>query len=644
MAANIKTIINEDPSTEILGVSRDDLKAGDIVHCFSADSALDTGYSWTMVHSPEGSTAELTVLDNQCSFTVDVEGPYLVRLVVDPDTEFEDSQYLRLRSLTRFGSLRLVAAGEQMGDFAIPSDLTGAGWAKDQNFNISSLGTELSAVCSSGRILYVDANRGFDDEQDQNVEVSGYGNFHKIQDAIDCAVDHITSPASETNVWTILVRTGVYVENLSMRSGVLMVAEGDVIVKAAADNQPHSFNGGEVRGVRFHSRSEEPEMGFIRLTGGEAVFQDCEISRLCNVSNQGSCVEVIANSRGHFKNCEIINEGNATDKPKAIELSDGSSLVLTDCHVQGGGGVNSQHGDCDVEITRSIIEATFANGYAVKSSGTLDISYSELVTDNEHALIVTPSEDFPDGGGQTHIRYTKIDPSYKYDSDMDVYDLKMVGVELEASTDFHSDVSVLGSIMIGTLEEQPDEDANDPILWANEDKRLLVDSQALAYDEDVAAVLGDLEEVAEEVTTVTTDVNALNALVNTLKVQITELQTKVAELESDGLASDKLTHLHRTVVEDLEFDCHDCDVYLAVQTVANGQHIINLEDSASSGRRLYICDETGLGEVIIRPTSTTASPSTINGLAGDMVIKNQTSVHLICSGLKDDGSVNWALN
>ena len=55
MAANIKTIINEDPSTEILGVSRDDLKSGDVVHCFSADSALDTGYSWTLVHAPDGS-------------------------------------------------------------------------------------------------------------------------------------------------------------------------------------------------------------------------------------------------------------------------------------------------------------------------------------------------------------------------------------------------------------------------------------------------------------------------------------------------------------------------------------------------------------------------------------------------------------
>lgn len=152
MAANIKTTLNGLAATELLGLSRDDLSAGDTVECVSVDAAMtEGGYVWSLAYVPSdgGGTSEaaLTVDGNKCEFTVDKEGPYLVRLVIDPGTEHEDQQYLRLRALTSTAGLRLIAAGEQISDDAvIPSDLTGYGWAEDQNKNLIGLANAIGGL------------------------------------------------------------------------------------------------------------------------------------------------------------------------------------------------------------------------------------------------------------------------------------------------------------------------------------------------------------------------------------------------------------------------------------------------------------------------------------------------------------------
>lgn len=152
MAANIKTTLNGNAATELLGISRDDLSAGDVVKCVSADAAMtEGGYVWSLAYVPSDgsglSEAALVVDGNKCEFTVDKEGPYLVSLVIDPGTEHEDQQYLRLRALTATAGLRLIAAGEQITDDAvIPSDLTGYGWADDQNKNLLGLANAIGGL------------------------------------------------------------------------------------------------------------------------------------------------------------------------------------------------------------------------------------------------------------------------------------------------------------------------------------------------------------------------------------------------------------------------------------------------------------------------------------------------------------------
>jgi hypothetical protein len=138
MAARIRSLRNG--LTPVDDASRDDLVAGDTVTVTAIDPA--TTYAWSLVFKPDGSTAAFSGSSSAVSpgtFTVDLDGPYLVRLVTNAGTGTESTQYVRLRALTTAG-LRLVAAGERRdGTGIIPVDATPEGWANDQNFNLQLL-------------------------------------------------------------------------------------------------------------------------------------------------------------------------------------------------------------------------------------------------------------------------------------------------------------------------------------------------------------------------------------------------------------------------------------------------------------------------------------------------------------------------
>ena len=138
MAARIRSLRNG--LTPVDDASRDDLVAGDVVTVAAIDPA--TTYAWSLVFVPEGSTAAFSGDPTAVSpgtFTVDLDGPYLVRLVTNAATPSESTQYVRLRALTAAG-LRLVAAGERRdGTGIIPVDASPEGWANDQNYNLQTL-------------------------------------------------------------------------------------------------------------------------------------------------------------------------------------------------------------------------------------------------------------------------------------------------------------------------------------------------------------------------------------------------------------------------------------------------------------------------------------------------------------------------
>jgi len=360
MAANIKTTLNGDAVTELLGSSRDDLAKGDVVTCVSADAALtDAGYAWSLAYVPSddggASEAELLVDGNSCEFTIDKEGPYLLKLVVDAGTEHEDEQYLRLRALTATAGLRLIAAGEQISDeVAIPSDLSGYGWAEDQNKNLRGLANAIGGLSD-------------------------------------------------------------------------VVSELDGVVEAN----------------RVAAEEDNTDLG-----------------------------------------ADLVG--------KISTLSD------------------------DVEANKNISDQQF-----------------------------------------------------------EAFDLK---------------VSML-KVADAAFE-------------------LEIDSNKTANDEAIAA----------------------------LQAQVVAL-TEALALVGDGSFNQK--YLHRTPVVDLEYLCHDCDVYLAVKTQEGMDTVIHLEPEAAEHRRLYIVDETALGRALVRPGVVDGVPAKIDGSEEDLVLENGAGVHLSCGGTTEDGVKEW---
>ena len=101
MAAEIRSTIPAKPTVD--NASRDDLAVGDVVTLEAVPPATGTTFVWTLVFVPEGSAAVLTppaaaFTAGPVTFTADLAGPYLVRLVVDAGLPTESTQYVRLRA------------------------------------------------------------------------------------------------------------------------------------------------------------------------------------------------------------------------------------------------------------------------------------------------------------------------------------------------------------------------------------------------------------------------------------------------------------------------------------------------------------------------------------------------------------------
>lgn len=152
MAAEIRSEVTAPvPKAAVDNASRDDLAVNDVVQLTAI--AGGTTFQWALVFVPAGSTAVLTpaaaaTTAGPVTFTVDKDGPYLVRLVVDAGLVTESTQYVRLRALTASLGLLLVAAGERRDSSGvIPVDVDIEGWANEQNSNLQAL--ETAAVARS---------------------------------------------------------------------------------------------------------------------------------------------------------------------------------------------------------------------------------------------------------------------------------------------------------------------------------------------------------------------------------------------------------------------------------------------------------------------------------------------------------------
>jgi len=437
--ASIHSLRNgADPYT---GTSRDDLALTDVVTVNAVQ--IGTAYQWSLAYIPEGSAAAFSgsvVARSPGTFTVDREGPYLVRLALtapqitvnavltagskftingvdltavagastpgsndfsvgsgtvagitaeieaaindgansftgivtasdaSPDVVFspvvdgvpitithtwpaadvtvgnlETEQYVRLRALTAYGALKLVAAGERYDTLRVPVDTTFDGWADEQNFNLLALLGLASVTAASTRVLYVDPVNG---------------DYQTIQAAIDYADSQTPSIATQ---WVVLVRPGVYVEDLTFYPWVNLFGwpGGEqsplVTVRNATAGLPHlihlpnpthSIN---VVNISFE-RLVASAVSTLRQTGsGRATFIRCSL----RAQGTGVAYQEFAGVAQFFES--QIYGGTSTPADYAIHVQNGANiLAMHRCSVEGRSGlllgtqVQAEIRDCSI--------------------------------------------------------------------------------------------------------------------------------------------------------------------------------------------------------------------------------------------------------------------------------------------------------
>ena len=350
----------------VINASRDDLEINDVVLLDSVNAG--TVYSWTIAFAPEGSTASFSgsaVAKSPGSFTVDVEGPYLIRLVFTDGTGSTE-QFVRLRALTSLGDLKLVAAGEGVYAVPVPVDGTAAGWADDQNGNLLSLLSLITKAGSGGRLLYVDPAQG---------------DYQTIQEALDYAQ---TQTPTAIAPWAVLVRPGTYTEDLTFYSHIHVFGApggGETkVVRIQNDTAAHSvFLAGSLDEVNltnlYFENPDTSANAVLSLSGaGTLTLSQCVVSAEGGASPQGPAILTAGTSalrvRGGILSSNsgasadsyalIVGDGttaslwNATVDIRGIHARAGSTLELRDCSIASSGsyGIRSEADFLDVELTK----------------------------------------------------------------------------------------------------------------------------------------------------------------------------------------------------------------------------------------------------------------------------------------------------
>ena len=354
----------------VTDASRDDLEINDVVLLNSVN--VGTDYSWTIAYSPEGSAASFSgsvVAQSPGSFTVDVDGSYLIRLMftgLSGTTE----QFVRLRALTAFGSLKLIAAGEAVSNIPVPVDITAAGWADEQNFNINTLLGFVKSVGASGRILYVDPLRG---------------DYITIQAAIDFAQSQGPTSASQ---WAVLVRPSLYVEDLIFRPFVHvfgwpggkrtnMVRVRNATTASQLFSLPTIGDETTVSEILFEQLSATANpLATISGVGRVTAF-DCTFLVGGSDATQGATFRTASGTSLRAIRCRFIGSSTSGAATFALEAQSISTMILRECSVSER-GLTMTEATVDMRDT-----ALTSNGtYAVWGNGALlDVRYSQIEGD-----------------------------------------------------------------------------------------------------------------------------------------------------------------------------------------------------------------------------------------------------------------------
>lgn len=261
------------------------------------------------MYKPAGSTAVFsgsTTAASPGSFTVDQEGPYLVRLITDAGLNTESVQYVRLRYLTEYLQLKLVAAGEGYGGAVpVPVDQTPTGWTDALNENLLSLLSASGQVTPSERVYFVDP-------------APGQGDFQILQEAIDAA----QATATVNTPWTIFVQPGTYTENVTFAPFVNVIGVPNrtiiqgrcvldlpgiadfcflsdmTLTNLISSTDPVLLLSGSGTGQLTHMILQQlgisgTQGAALRMDGGTFTLLHCDISSSSSLPGTHECVQVV---------------------------------------------------------------------------------------------------------------------------------------------------------------------------------------------------------------------------------------------------------------------------------------------------------------------------------------------------------------
>lgn len=415
MSASIRSLRNG--ISPVIGASRDDLRVGDAVTVESV--GVHTTYSWSLAYRPPGSAATFSgsaANPSPGTFTVDEEGPYLVRLVVDTGLPTESEQFVRLRFLTVFGDLQLVAAGESYGGSVnVPVDAVPTGWADEQNHNLRTILNFVASVSASGRILYVDANTG----------TEGYGDYPTIQGALDLA----NATASPSAPWIVAVRPGTYTENLTLRANVHVV--GWPGIGSSGNTNPvlirgtHTLNLANVAdvtvlsGIHLSAHVASTSPGVSKSGPGHLVVSDCRVTVDVATPTQGPALRTAAGSLTVDRSVVTVTAGNPVT---CVALDHGGgAAVVHDSDLRGPSGIlvpPTAAVGTTLSVRYSRIEAfggAGAYGVSTDATDTL-IEYSRVSATSGAAVTVHPGAGAYAGAMGLTLRWSTVAGTVSFDA------------------------------------------------------------------------------------------------------------------------------------------------------------------------------------------------------------------------------------
>lgn len=444
MPASIRITLHQSPGGPVVGPvlvdqSRDDLRKGYQVVLESVN--VHTTYSWAISFKPESpdrtdSSAALLPPEGSTSsvakFNVDYEGAYLIRLVADAGLPTEDTKYLRLRFVTRFGNIKLVAAGERRDENGvIPMDATPEGWTNDQNQNLQLLLAQVRRQATTGRVLWVDANRGRDSANNINDPANSYqvpgsdpadtadettftaeahGDFATVNEAISYA---FAAPArgepapSATDPYFIRIKPGLYTEDVNLYPHIHLVGDDwsrqardsydgtmPVIIRTVnAAGGTHTYYPADPSGLCFltniaFENTAVTAQPVIKHSNGLLFLFNCTVTQRANGATQGAAVESISTKLGepvhlNLSGCKVRSFANADDARWALifdsEAASESALSVNFSSVEGRSAISfnqSNYAGSGARISGSFVSAEL--GYAIRSGGSLGIDSSQI--------------------------------------------------------------------------------------------------------------------------------------------------------------------------------------------------------------------------------------------------------------------------